>query len=79
MRTMRLFLQFNTCEDKRILKEVFAQLMDGMSISIPLHCNSSKGHVLFGHRVFSNFNYPLPLRGYRQFLQNDRDFGKPEE
>ena len=47
---------FNTSGDKQVLKELFQQPLEDVSIAPPMHCNYGGNHIRFGHRVFINAN-----------------------
>lgn len=54
--THQAMLRFNATGDKQVLKELFRQPMDDVSIAPPMHCNYGGSHIRFGHRVFINAN-----------------------
>lgn len=54
--TRRAMLRFNTTGDKQVLKELFRQPLEDVSIAPPLHCNYGGDYIRFGHRVFINAN-----------------------
>lgn len=54
--THRAMMLFNTTGDKRVLKNLFRQPMEYVSIAPPMHCNYGGDHIRFGHRVFINTN-----------------------
>ena len=54
--THQAMLRFNTTGDKQVLKELFRQPLEDVSIAPPLHCNYGGDYIRFGHRVFINAN-----------------------
>ena len=54
--THQAMLRFNTTGDKQVLKELFRQPLEDVSIAPPLHCNYGGDYIRFGHRVFINTN-----------------------
>lgn len=55
-KTERLMLRFNATGEKDILKEVFGQSMEDVTIHPPLYCNFGGDFVRFGHNVIINFD-----------------------
>lgn len=51
-----LTIRFNTTGDRNILKKMFDNLPDDVSIAPPLHCNYGGDFIHFGHRIFINAN-----------------------
>ena len=66
-KTMKSMLQFNTTGDKQILKEIFNQPLDDVSIAPPLHCNYGGDFIQFGRRVFINANCTFQPAGGVEF------------
>ena len=54
--THRAMLRFNATGDKQVLKDLFRQPLEDVSIAPPMHCNYGGNHIRFGHRVFINAN-----------------------
>ncbi|TGX81321.1 sugar O-acetyltransferase [Palleniella muris] len=52
----KAMIHFNTTGDKQVLKELFQQPLDDVSIAPPMHCNYGGDRIRFGHRVFINAN-----------------------
>lgn len=54
--THKAMLRFNASGDKQVLKELFRQPLEDVSIAPPMHCNYGGDYIRFGHRVFINAN-----------------------